>query len=132
MYLPNFLIYLTFNSRILYLLFNSLTFFLTDPDRKTIIRLSYSTLDTKSNQLARQIFQHLQASNRKEANKDGDHVITVCMEPSEKLIIALLAIWKVGAAYLPLDVNTPVNRIEHIFNEVKPLMMITDQESEKF
>lgn len=73
--------------------------------------------------------QILDNSNRKQANNDGDHVIVVCMEPSEKLIITLLAIWKAGAAYLPLDVNTPLNRMEHIFKEVNPLMMIVDRDS---
>lgn len=52
------------------------------------------------------------------------------MEPSEKLIITLLAIWKIGAAYLPLDVNTPKNRLEHILNEVHPLVMISDRKRE--
>ena len=84
-------------------------------------------LEAKSNQLARRMYQILEDTGRKEANNDGDHVITVCMEPSEQLITTLLAVWKLGAAYLPLDVNTPVSRMEHIFKEVNPLLLITDQ-----
>ncbi|KAK7603033.1 hypothetical protein V9T40_003032 [Parthenolecanium corni] len=103
---------------------------LEDTEQNIITHLSYASLEIKANQLARKILQFLSANNRKGVNKDGDYVITVCMHPSEKLIITLLAIWKVGAAYLPLDVNTPISRMEHIFSEVYPLMMITDQKVE--
>lgn len=101
-----------------------------DPDNGIIVHLTYATLEAKSNQIARKVTQILDSSNRKQTNNDGDYVIVVCMEPSEKLIITLLAIWKAGAAYLPLDVNTPVNRMEHIFKEVNPLMMIVDRDRE--
>lgn len=99
----------------------------SDTDQNIITHLSYAALEVKANQLARSILQFLSNSNRQRVNQDGDYVITVCMHPSEKLIITLLAIWKVGAAYLPLDINTPISRMEHIFSEVNPLMMITDQ-----
>lgn len=48
------------------------------------------------------------------------------MAPSDKLIITLLAIWKAGCAYLPLDPTFPKNRIEHILNESKPVLVIYD------
>lgn len=102
----------------------------SDSDKGTVVHLTYAALEAKANQIARRISQILENGNRKQANNDGDYVITVCMEPSEKLIVTLLAVWKVGAAYLPLDVNTPVNRMEHIFREVNPLMMITDHNGE--
>lgn len=101
----------------------------TDPDSGDAVKITYGSLEAKSNQLARRISQILESTDRKRPNNDGDHVIIVCMEPSERLIITLLAIWKVGAAYLPLDINTPINRMEHIFKEVNPLLVITDQKS---
>lgn len=48
------------------------------------------------------------------------------MTPSDHLVAALLAIWKAGAAYLPLDVTFPLNRIEHIVKEAKPVLVIHD------
>lgn len=94
--------------------------------------MTYAALEMKSNQLARKISLFLKNNERKQPNKDGDYVIVVCMEPSEKLIVTLLAIWKVGAAFLPIDVNIPINRMEHIFSEVNPLMTVTDKTSKQF
>lgn len=103
---------------------------ITDPVNGDTIHMTYAALEAKSNQLARKISQIVDSIDRKHANNDGDHVIAVCMVPSHRLIVTLLAVWKVGAAYLPLDVNTPVSRMEHIFKEVDPLILITEQESE--
>lgn len=52
------------------------------------------------------------------------------MAPSDHLITALLSIWKAGAAYLPLDVTFPLNRIEHILNEARPVLVIHDDDYE--
>lgn len=69
------------------------------------------------------------------------------MKPSDNLVTSLLSIWKCGgknsslalliackliflfltlltAAYLPLDVTFPANRISHILNESKPVLVI--------
>ena len=66
--------------------------------------------------------------NKNKANQDGDWIIAVCMMPSDNLVKVLLAIWKAGAAYLPLDPTFPPNRIEHILNESKPVLVIYDNE----
>ena len=60
------------------------------------------------------------------ANQDNDFIVAVCMQPSDNLVTTLLAIWKCGAAYLPLDVTFPANRIEHILGESKPVLVIID------
>ena len=48
------------------------------------------------------------------------------MKSSDNLVTILLAIWKAGASYLPLSYNFPQNRIEHILNEAKPVLVIYD------
>jgi len=50
----------------------------------------------------------------------------VCMPPSNKLIISLLAILKTGAAYMPIDWTFPKSRIDQILLEVKPIFVIYD------
>lgn len=42
-------------------------------------------------------------------------------------MITLLAIWKAGGAYLPLDQAFPEPRIEHIIKEARPVMVIYEQ-----
>lgn len=49
------------------------------------------------------------------------------MHPSDYLVITLLAIWKAGCAYLPLDPSFPQARVEHILREAKPVMVIFDE-----
>lgn len=66
-----------------------------------------------------------------QVNQDSDWIIGVCMKPSDSLVMILLAILKAGAAYLPIDVESPQNRLEHIVNEAKPVMVICDDSSIK-
>ncbi|VVC31519.1 AMP-binding, conserved site,AMP-dependent synthetase/ligase,Phosphopantetheine binding ACP domain [Cinara cedri] len=85
-------------------------------------RLSFAELNAKSNQLARGIVAHAGP-----LNGDGDFVVAVQLTPDDGLIAALLAIWKAGAAYLPVDTDAPAHRIRHVLDEAKPCMMITNK-----
>jgi len=58
-------------------------------------------------------------------NDDGDFIVAVQLPPGDGLIATLLAIWKAGAAYLPLDVAAPLHRIKHVMDEAKPCLVIT-------
>ena len=88
--------------------------------------MSYNYLNSLTNRLATTMVQELETLNRTQPNQDGDFVIAVCMAPSDYLVSTLLAIWKAGAAYLPLDVSFPTNRIQHIIGESKPILVIHD------
>lgn len=85
--------------------------------------MSYNFLNSFTNRLASAIVKALGTAS---PNQDGDFVIAVCMTPNDHLVAALLAIWKAGAAYLPLDVTFPLNRIDHIVKESKPVLVIHD------
>ncbi len=64
--------------------------------------LTYAELDVRSGRLA--------AALRAKGVGPGQ-VVGVCLERSEDLIVALLAVLRAGAAYLPLDPNYPQDRI---------------------
>ncbi|WP_339075511.1 amino acid adenylation domain-containing protein [Teredinibacter turnerae] len=70
--------------------------------------LTYAELHYEVNQLAAYLIE--QGVNK------GDRV-GVCLDPSFNLISSLLAVWKAGAAYVPIDPNYPANRIEHVLND---------------
>lgn len=91
--------------------------------------ITYEDLDKLTNKLARTICQIIQSKSI-ERNSDGDYIVAVNMHPTEKLVTTLLAIWKAGAAYLPLDHAFPGARIEHIVRESKPVLIIYDEDSE--
>lgn len=86
---------------------------------------TYKHLNQSANRIAAALIKQFDASKLK-PNEDGDWIIAVCMPPSDELIIALLAILKTGAAYLPIDITFPKSRIDHILQEAKPSFIIYD------
>lgn len=95
-----------------------------------IHKLNYQELDRAANRLAQSIFKQIHNRNG-QPNKDGDWVIAVCLSPSDALILTLLAIWKTGAAYLPIDKCAPPSRVKHIVSEANPVLIITEENRSK-
>jgi amino acid adenylation domain-containing protein/FkbM family methyltransferase len=56
----------------------------------------------------------------------GDTVGVAC-ERSEHLLVAVLAALTAGAAYLPLDVDLPEQRIEYMLDDAKPRCLIASR-----
>lgn len=88
-------------------------------------KLTYNDLNTAANRMANLLLDQIHEYEL-QPNSDGDWNIAVCMPPSSDFIVTLLAILKTGAAYLPLDMTFPQNRIDHILQEAKPTMVIYD------
>jgi amino acid adenylation domain-containing protein len=47
------------------------------------------------------------------------------MDRSPQLVVALLAVWKAGAAYLPVDPEYPVERISYMLQDARPAVILT-------
>lgn len=58
----------------------------------------------------------------------GD-VVAIAMEPCVELIECALAIMWLGAAYLPLDVATPLAKIEYCVKDSKAKILIADEDN---
>ena len=71
-------------------------------------KISYAQLDLEINKLS----AYLKFSGIKK----GD-IVAVSLNRSAEMIIALLAIIKVGAAYLPLDPAFPINRLKYMLDD---------------
>ncbi|MGH9421381.1 MAG: amino acid adenylation domain-containing protein, partial [Thermoanaerobaculia bacterium] len=91
------------------------------PDRVAVVcgdrQLSYAELNAASVSLA----AHLSQSG----TRRGD-LVAVCAERSVEMLVALLAIWKAGAAYVPLDPHFPQARLDLILEDAAPRTIITD------
>ena len=91
------------------------------PDRIAVAcgnrQLSYAELKAASESLA----AHL----RQSGIRRGD-LVAVCMERSVEMSLALLAIWKAGAAYVPLDPHFPQARLDLILEDAAPRTIITE------
>lgn len=111
-------------------LFLTYTFFL-GPQSDTLHKLNYQELEKAANRLGRSILKIIHDLNG-QPNSDGDWVIAVSLTPSDALILTLLAIWKTGAAYLPIDKCAPSSRVQHIISEARPVLIITEDKDSKF
>ena len=55
------------------------------------------------------------------------HVVAICVDRSLEMLAALLGIWKLGAAYLPLDPSYPPDRIGFIIQDADPVLLLTEK-----
>lgn len=78
--------------------------------------LNYSELNERANRLARYLLTH--------GVKAGD-VVGVYMERSVAMIISLLATWKAGATYVPLDPTFPTERLRMVFEDISNPTVLT-------
>nr|QNH91384.1 ebony [Harmonia axyridis] len=90
---------------------------------------TYAELNIITNKLAR-VIKNTIVQEKLQRNLDGDYLVAVNLLPTDRLVLVLLAIWKAGAAYLPLDHAFPGARIEHIMREAKPALVIFDEDSD--
>ncbi|WP_306352306.1 non-ribosomal peptide synthetase [Flavobacterium sp. '19STA2R22 D10 B1'] len=92
------------------------------PDAIAIIcdnrSITYRMVDERANQIA----NYLKDDHGILA---GD-LVAVKLERTEKLIIALIAVLKVGAAYVPVDVNYPEERIAYIEKDSNSKLVIDE------
>ncbi|MFF1614786.1 amino acid adenylation domain-containing protein, partial [Amycolatopsis sp. NPDC058278] len=78
-------------------------------------RLTYAGLDTRAAALARALLAR---------GAGPERVVAVALPRSVDLVVALLAVLKTGAAYLPLDLNHPAERIELMLTDAAPHLVI--------
>ncbi|MET0647733.1 MAG: amino acid adenylation domain-containing protein, partial [Pyrinomonadaceae bacterium] len=81
-------------------------------------RLTYAELDARSNRLA-----HLLRGRGVVA----ESVVAVLMERSVELVVSLLAVLKAGAAYLPLDLSSPRERLAFMLEDAGVAVVLTQQ-----
>jgi amino acid adenylation domain-containing protein/FkbM family methyltransferase/non-ribosomal peptide synthase protein (TIGR01720 family) len=60
------------------------------------------------------------------AGVGAEDLVGVCMERSAASVAALLGAWKCGAAYLPIDLALPAERIAFLLDDARPKVVIAD------
>ena len=79
--------------------------------------LSYAELDARASRLARYLIG---------AGAGPEQVVAIALPRGGPMIMALLAVLKAGAAYMPVDPGYPARRITFMLGEAAPLLLITD------
>ncbi|MET9014321.1 non-ribosomal peptide synthase/polyketide synthase [Streptomyces olivaceoviridis] len=82
--------------------------------------LTYRELDARSNRLARLLIA---------AGAGPERFVALCLPRTADLVVALLAVLKSGAAYLPVDPQYPAERVAFLFEDVRPNAVITAAET---
>jgi amino acid adenylation domain-containing protein len=79
------------------------------------VKLSYAELDRQANRLARLFME--------KGVRRGD-CVGVCLSRSERLVVALYAVWKAGAAYVPMDPSYPLNRTQAMADDAAVRLIV--------
>ncbi|MEY2843286.1 MAG: hypothetical protein RI920_1323, partial [Pseudomonadota bacterium] len=82
--------------------------------------LSYAELDARSDLLAAGLLQ---------AGLAPEGIVAVALPRSPEVIVAMLAVFKAGGAYLPLDVNLPEARIQQMLSLARVAQVIADDDT---
>ena len=81
-------------------------------------RVTYRQLNARANQLARALREH---------GAGPDQVVGVYVDRSTDLVVALLAIVKTGAAYLPLDPLFPAERLTYMLEDSGARLLVSER-----
>ncbi|NJC70661.1 amino acid adenylation domain-containing protein [Planosporangium thailandense] len=90
------------------------------PDRVAVVdgdsALTYRDLNARANQLAHHLIDQ---------GVGPEQVVALALPRSAELIVAVLAVLKAGAAYLPLDSAYPAERIAFMIADAQPSALVT-------
>ncbi|MGW6269144.1 amino acid adenylation domain-containing protein [Streptomyces sp. NPDC055060] len=92
------------------------------PDRVALIgehgTLTYGEFNRRANQLAHWLI---------ERGAGPEQVVAVRVPRSVDLLVALYAVVKAGAAYLPVGTDLPEERVRHMLESARPLLVLDEQ-----
>ncbi|KAL5041721.1 N-(5-amino-5-carboxypentanoyl)-L-cysteinyl-D-valine synthase [Aspergillus fruticulosus] len=92
------------------------------PDKVAVVyeqrRLTYRQLNERANRMAHQL--------NSEVSPRPNSVIALVMDKSEHMVTSILAVWKTGGAYVPIDPEYPDDRIRYILEDTCAAAVISD------
>ncbi|BCN62366.1 hypothetical protein RE9431_08210 [Prescottella equi] len=78
--------------------------------------VSYADLDARINRLARILLAH---------GAGPEQIVALALPRSVETVVALFAVLRTGAAYLPLELDHPVERLVGMLDDARPVTMLT-------
>ncbi|WP_433213846.1 non-ribosomal peptide synthetase [Microtetraspora malaysiensis] len=86
------------------------------------VSLTYRELDARANRLARRLVAE---------GVGAEDLVAIALGRSLDCVIALLAVLKSGAAYLPLDLTYPRERLAFMIRDARPALAVTTAEGSR-
>ncbi|SFW88822.1 non-ribosomal peptide synthase domain TIGR01720/amino acid adenylation domain-containing protein [Amycolatopsis australiensis] len=87
------------------------------------VSLSHRELDVRANRLAHRLIA---------AGAGPETRVAVLLPRSADLLVALLAVLKTGAAYVPVDPGYPAGRIAYMLEDARPVCVVDDVDAPGF
>ncbi|NRN71453.1 Non-ribosomal peptide synthetase, partial [Kibdelosporangium sp. 4NS15] len=84
------------------------------------IEVTYAQLDAWANQMAHALIAR---------GAGPEKVVALAVPRSVEMIVAEIAVMKAGAAYLPIDVDYPADRIAFMFQDASPVCLVAPRDS---
>lgn len=82
------------------------------------VSLDFAGLDEAANRLAYVL--------RDEGIREGD-VVGLCLDRGIDMVLAMLAIWKAGASYTPIDTGYPIARVMGMLSDCHACLVVTSE-----
>ncbi|CAM02313.1 non-ribosomal peptide synthase protein (TIGR01720 family)/amino acid adenylation domain-containing protein [Saccharopolyspora erythraea NRRL 2338] len=90
------------------------------PDEVALVfgeqRLTYAELDARINRLARLLLAR---------GAGPERVVALGLPRSTEMVVALFAVLRTGAAYLPLDLDHPADRLRMMIEDTEPVCLVS-------
>ncbi|MEU0785825.1 amino acid adenylation domain-containing protein, partial [Streptomyces sp. NPDC006173] len=84
--------------------------------------LSYDELNERANRLAHHLIAH---------GVGPEQFVALALPRTAQTMVALLAVLKAGAAYMPVDPTYPADRIAYMLQSADPALVLTVEETER-
>ncbi len=83
------------------------------------LQITYLELNRRANQLANYLVTNYIL--------ESEELVVLFLDSKIEILVAILAILKAGAAYVPVSINLVPERLKHILNDTKTRIIITNQ-----
>ncbi|SNS55159.1 amino acid adenylation domain-containing protein [Actinomadura mexicana] len=83
------------------------------------VRLTYGELNAEVNRLARLLLAH---------GAGPEKVVALALPRSAQMVVALFAVLRTGAAYLPLELDYPADRLDYMLQDAAPVCLVSHRD----